>query len=145
VASASNSARDSAADPHRAQNRAPVESSNPHEGQNMRARFYHWRGLRSEYSVEKSVGGQNTNPTKWIENQQVRITRNNVRGITTDCKFEEFVVLRIAANRYLLRYLDPLGFTRKGSQKIADILFIDVLSESPPAENVIKFRQRARG
>lgn len=111
----------------------------------MRARFYHRRGLRSEYSVEKSVGGQNTNPTKWIENQQVRITRNNVRGITTDCKFEEFVVLRIAANRYLLRYLDPLGFTRKGSQKIADILFIDVLSESPPAENVIKFRQRARG
>jgi hypothetical protein len=85
---------------------------------------------------------EDSDSSKRIEHQQVRVTRDDVRRLTADRKRQELVVLRIATRHHILIRNDPLRPARQFCKKIADVLFIGVTSQFLANENVAELHQR---
>lgn len=79
--------------------------------------------------------------SKGVEDEEIRVARNQVCRIATDREFEEFVVLRIATGRDLYNHLDPLSLARERRQKIPDILLLQIATEGFSVKDIVEFRQ----
>lgn len=81
---------------------------------------------------------------KRIERKKIRVTGNDVGGMAVYRKFEDFVVLCIAAGGNPRAHVDPMGFACQRRQKSSDILFIDIRPELLSAQNFIKFGEHRK-
>ena len=55
------------------------------------------------------MGRKNPDSPKWIEDEKIRVARNDVIRMAGHSDFEILVVLGITTNRYLFLPLDPFG------------------------------------
>ena len=95
--------------------------------------------------LQKCLRGQNLDVLKRIECKEVGVTSNDVGGMAAYRKFEEFVVLRIAADCYSHINANPLSFARQRRHKRSDIFFIHIPPELLSAQNFVQFCKYGKG
>ncbi len=88
---------------------------------------------------------KNLNALEGIEREKVRVTGNEVSRVAAHSKFEEHVVFRITAGRYLDVYVDPLGLARQSRKKAPNISLFDISTEPLSAQNFIEFGECREG
>ncbi len=85
------------------------------------------------------------NTLERIEREKVRVAANNVGRMAAHGKFEELVVLRIAASCYPHIHIDPLSLARQGREKDSNIFLIDIPTELFSAQNFMEFGEHCEG
>ena len=99
---------------------------------------------RWQRQFQKRMRGKNVYAPKGIERKKVRITSDDVRCVSTYSEFEELVIPRIAASRYLYIHINPLSLARQSREKTSNLFLIDVSAKTLPAQNFVKFRERRK-
>ncbi len=88
---------------------------------------------------------KNRDALERIEREKVRVAANDVGRMAAHSKFEELVVLRIAASYYPHIHIDPLSLARQGREKDSNIFLIDIPTELFSAQNFIEFGEHCKG
>jgi hypothetical protein len=85
--------------------------------------------LRSKYG----------NALEGIEGEKIRVPRDKMSGAPRNGKFEECVVLEIAASRDMHINIYPLTIACQGSEKQSNVFFIDISTKLFSAKNFVEF------
>ncbi len=89
--------------------------------------------------------GKNLNSLERVEREKVRVAGDDVGRMAAHSKFEELVVLRIAASCYPYAHIDPLSLARQGREKDSNIFLIDIPTELFSAQNFIELGEHCEG
>ncbi len=80
-----------------------------------------------------------------MECKQVGITGDNVCRAPAYGEFQKLVVLRVTASFDSNIGLNPLRFARESCQEHPNVLFVDISSYPPSAQNIVQFGENFEG
>lgn len=79
-----------------------------------------------------------------MQNEEIRITGNDVSCAAAQSEFEEFIVFWIAASCNPYLRVIPFGLAREGRKKTSNIFLIDVPAELFPIEDFVELGKRSK-
>jgi hypothetical protein len=84
------------------------------------------------------------NASERVKRDQVGVAGDNVFRFSTYGKFQELIVLWIAAGDDLNLDVDPFGFASQSGKKASNVFLMDVTAELLSTKNFVKFSENRK-